>query len=88
MGIIPRAFHQIMTVTNSQVNKKHLIQCTFIEIYNEEIHDLLGKDIKARINLQETPDGLIMKDLSVHLAKNISDMERYMEIGYKNRVIR
>lgn len=29
-----------------------------------------------------------MKDLSVHLAKNVSDMEKYMEIGYKNRVIR
>jgi hypothetical protein len=30
MGIIPRAFNQIMTVTNSQGHKKHLIQCTFI----------------------------------------------------------
>ena len=29
-----------------------------------------------------------MKDLSVHLAKNVADMVKYMEIGYKNRVIR
>ena len=49
---------------------------------------MLGKDIKAKLTLQEAKDGLSMKDLSVHLAKNVTDMEKFMEIGYKNRVIR
>ena len=51
-GIIPRTFSQIMTLTNSDSSKTHLIRCSFIEIYNEEIHDLLGKDIKARMDLK------------------------------------
>lgn len=29
-GIIPRAFNQIMTVTRSQIDKKHLITCSFL----------------------------------------------------------
>ena len=51
-GIIPRTFSQIMTLTKSDNSKTHLIRCSFIEIYNEEIHDLLGKDIKARMELK------------------------------------
>ena len=51
-GIIPRTFSQIMTLTKSDNEKTHLIRCSFIEIYNEEIHDLLGKDIKARMELK------------------------------------
>lgn len=51
-GIIPRTFNQIMTITQSDKSKTHLIRCSFIEIYNEEIHDLLGKDIKAKMELK------------------------------------
>lgn len=29
-----------------------------------------------------------MKDLTVHNAKTVNDMEKFMEIGYRNRVIR
>jgi hypothetical protein len=54
-GIIPRTFSQIMTITKSDSTKTHLIRCSFIEIYNEEIHDLLGKDIKAKMELKESP---------------------------------
>ena len=69
-GIIPRTFHQIITLTNSQTDKKHLVRCSFIEIYNEEIHDLLGKDIKARMELKESPDkGVFVKDLSMNIVK-------------------
>lgn len=70
MGIIPRTFHQIVTITNSQKDKKHLVRCSFIEIYNEEIHDLLGKDTKARMDLKESPDkGVFVKDLSMNIVK-------------------
>ena len=48
-GIIPRTFSQIITITKNDTAKTHLIRCSFIEIYNEEIHDLLGKDIKAKM---------------------------------------
>jgi len=48
-GIIPRTFSQIITITKNETAKNHLIRCSFIEIYNEEIHDLLGKDAKARM---------------------------------------
>jgi Tfp pilus assembly pilus retraction ATPase PilT len=40
-GIIPRTFSHIMNIIESTKEKKFLVQCSFLEIYNEEIHDLL-----------------------------------------------
>jgi kinesin family protein 3/17 len=51
-GIIPRTFSQIVTITKNDASKTHLIRCSFMEIYNEEIHDLLSKDTKARMDLK------------------------------------
>lgn len=44
-----------MTITKSDTSKTHLVRCSFIEIYNEEIHDLLSKDTKAKMDLKESP---------------------------------
>ena len=88
-GIIPRTFSQIMTITKSDNSKTHLIRCSFIEIYNEEIHDLLGKDIKARMELKESPDkGIFVKDLTEVKVDNTEIMQKYMEIGFSNRAVR
>jgi hypothetical protein len=60
-GIIPRAFNQIITVTRSQQDKKHLITCSFIEIYNENVHDLLGEDVKTNLHIKENANkGLVI----------------------------
>lgn len=88
-GIIPRTFSQIMTITKNDTSKTHLIRCSFIEIYNEEIHDLLGKDIKFKMELKESPDkGVFVKDLTQIQVDSIAKMEQYMEEGFKNRAVR
>ena len=88
-GIIPRTFSQIITITKNEASKNHLIRCSFIEIYNEEIHDLLGKDVKARMDLKESPEkGVFVKDLLQIEVDSISKMEHYMELGFKSRSVR
>jgi kinesin family protein 3/17 len=51
-GVIPRTFNQIMTITMNENNKTFLIKCSSLEIYNEQIHDLLSNDIKAKMDLR------------------------------------
>lgn len=54
-GIIPRTFSQIVTmVENVDDQKKYLVRCSFLEIYNEEVHDLLS-DQKSNLELKESP---------------------------------
>lgn len=35
---------------------KFLIHSSYLEIYNEEIRDLLGKDIRQKLDLKEHPE--------------------------------
>jgi hypothetical protein len=55
-GIVPRSFQHIINIIDNAKNKKFLIRCSYIEIYNEEIRDLLSKDTKSKKDLKESPD--------------------------------
>ena len=55
-GLIPRSFDHIVSCCDSQTDKKFLLRCSFIEIYNEEIRDLLSDDHKSKKDLKESPD--------------------------------
>lgn len=43
-GIMPKSFHHIFSAITSEQfkDKQFLIRCSFIEIYNEDIRDLLS----------------------------------------------
>jgi hypothetical protein len=49
----------------------------------------LGKDVKARMELKESPDkGIFVKDLNQIEVDTIATMQKYMDIGFKNRATR
>ncbi|CAD8189553.1 unnamed protein product [Paramecium pentaurelia] len=88
-GIIPRTFEQIINIinNNSDSNKKFLLRCSYIEIYNEEIHDLLSKDVKQRYELKEGQQGIFVKDLNIPIVKTLQEMDKYMVLGAQNRSV-
>ncbi len=55
-GLIPRTFQHIMSIIDVAEEKKFLVRCSYIEIYNEDIHDLISKDVKQKKDLKESPD--------------------------------
>ncbi len=55
-GIIPRTFEHIFEAIDSSENMKYLVHASYLEIYNEDIRDLLGKDVKRKLNLKQHPD--------------------------------
>ncbi|XP_030850890.1 kinesin-like protein KIF17 isoform X2 [Strongylocentrotus purpuratus] len=85
-GIIPRAFEHIFENIQVAEGLKYLVRASYLEIYNEEIRDLLGKDAKARLELKEHPDkGVYVKELTMHIVHNRRECEQIMELGWKNR---
>lgn len=87
-GIIPRAFEHIFGKIGSSTDKNYLIRCSFIEIYNEEIHDLIGKDWKIKLELKENPEkGVFIKDVAMHVVKSVKEIEQLMDYGTKNRTV-
>jgi kinesin family protein 3/17 len=64
------------------------VRASYLEIYNEEVRDLLSKNPKNRLELHEKPDsGVYVKDLSYFAAKNADEIRKIMTIGAKNRSV-
>ena len=43
-GIMPRSFETIFNLIQSDTNKEYLVRASYLEIYNEDIKDLLYKN--------------------------------------------
>jgi len=87
-GIIPNAFDHIFSHISRTTQKKWLVRVSYLEIYNEEIKDLLGKDTKKKLELKENPEtGVYVKDLSSYVVKNVEEIDNLMTKGNKNRAV-
>ncbi|XP_027010627.2 kinesin-like protein KIF17 isoform X3 [Tachysurus fulvidraco] len=87
-GVIPRAFEHIFETIQCAENTKFLVRASYLEIYKEEVRDLLGKDTKQKLELKEHPEqGVYVRDLSMHTVHSVVECERIMELGWKNRSV-
>ena len=58
---------------------------SYLELYNEEVRDLLSKTVKKKLEVHVRPDiGVHVKDLSCFVVKTADEMEKLMNIGNKN----
>ncbi|XP_068271182.1 kinesin-like protein KIF17 [Nyctibius grandis] len=87
-GIIPRAFEHIFESVQCAENAKFLVRVSYLEIYNEDIRDLLGADTKQKLELKQHPEkGVYVKGLSLHTVRNVLECEEIMEKGWRNRAV-
>ncbi|XP_007459289.1 PREDICTED: kinesin-like protein KIF17 isoform X2 [Lipotes vexillifer] len=87
-GIIPRAFEHIFESVQCAENTKFLVRASYLEIYNEDVRDLLGTDTKQKLELKEHSEkGVYVKGLSMHTVHSVAQCERVMETGWKNRSV-
>ncbi|XP_046324311.1 kinesin-like protein KIF17 isoform X2 [Marmota monax] len=87
-GIIPRAFEHVFESVQCAENTKFLVRASYLEIYNEDVRDLLGPDTKQKLELKEHPEkGVYVKGLSLHTVHSVAQCERIMETGWKNRSV-
>ncbi|XP_055242631.2 kinesin-like protein KIF17 isoform X10 [Gorilla gorilla gorilla] len=87
-GIIPRAFEHVFESVQCAENTKFLVRASYLEIYNEDVRDLLGADTKQKLELKEHPEkGVYVKGLSMHTVHSVAQCEHIMETGWKNRSV-
>ena len=95
-GIIPNCFAHIFGFIDEKNNDmKFLVRCSYLEIYSEEIHDLLAQPDKGpkmpgegvrKLDLKEDPQrGVYVKDLTCTIVKSIPEIERAMNYGTAQR---
>jgi hypothetical protein len=67
---------------------KYLVKCTFLEIYNEKIFDLLDSSggSKAGLSLRESLDrGVYVDNLTEEVVASVEQAEGIMRTGARNR---
>ncbi|EGR28909.1 kinesin motor domain protein [Ichthyophthirius multifiliis] len=86
-GIIPRTFEHIFKVIKGTPNVQFLVRVSYLELYNEEIRDLLQKNIK-KLELREKPgSGIYVKDLSTFMIQDPQEMNEKLMQGGENRSV-
>ena len=87
-GIIPNSFVHIFDFVAAASDQTWMVRASYLEIYNEEIRDLLSKDPKNSLELKENMDsGVYVKDLTSFVVKNVSEIDHVMQAGKKNRSV-
>lgn len=88
-GIIPNSFQHIFEyVGAADKSLQFLVRASYLEIYNEEIRDLLSKDPKNKLELKENIEtGVYVKDLTFFVVKNVTEIDHVMQAGKKNRSV-
>lgn len=89
-GIIPNTFTHIFTqIANSSEDRSFIVKVMYLEIYNEEVRDLLGADPNKKLQIKERRDiGIYVKDLTGFTVDSVESISQLMERGNKNRITR
>lgn len=62
------------------------MRCSYMEIYCEEVRDLLAKDIGKKLAIRDHKDsGVYVEDLASFVVKNADDLDKIMTTGNRHR---
>ncbi|KAG9510960.1 Kinesin-like protein KIF14, partial [Fragariocoptes setiger] len=79
-------FDRIKRYSCAEIDTQFKIECSYYEIYNEKIHDLLGNDPKAVLRVREHPtNGPYIVDLSTIQCTSYIDTLNWIKLGQKRR---
>ncbi|KJH48031.1 kinesin motor domain protein [Dictyocaulus viviparus] len=87
-GVIYNCFEHIFQHIARSRNQQYLVRASYLEIYQEELRDLLNKDEHVKLELKEKPDiGVYVKDLTTFVTKSVEEIQRVMAVGNANRSV-
>nr|XP_031326057.1 kinesin-like protein KIF9 isoform X1 [Camelus dromedarius] len=91
-GILPRALQQVFRMIEERPTHAITVRVSYLEIYNESLFDLLstlpyvGPSVTP-MTIVESPQGVFIKGLSVHLTSQEEDAFSLLFEGETNRII-
>jgi kinesin family member 15 len=92
-GLIPRVFEYLFALIARNARKSGgkvscTCKCSFIEIYNEQIIDLLNEGSSSALNLREdTKKGVYIENVNEETVESPEDTYRLLALGAHNRHI-
>lgn len=89
-GIIPNTFsHMFTQISRAGGERSFVVTVTYLEIYNEDVRDLLSANPNAKLEVRERSDvGVYVKDLMGFTVDSIESIAELMTRGNTNRMTR
>ncbi|KAF5278985.1 hypothetical protein FQA39_LY05663 [Lamprigera yunnana] len=89
-GIIPNTFSHIFSKISSESGEKSfVVTATYLEIYNEEIRDLLSSNSNKKLELRERLEvGVYVKGLTSYTIDCIESINKLISVSNSNRKTR
>jgi len=84
-GIIPRSIDWIFDNIKNYPAQQFLVRVSFVEIYNEEVRDLLSKVKRQKLNVREKDKVFYVENVTVIQAENSRMTLDIMKAGRVNR---
>lgn len=87
-GIISRSFEHIFEGIAVANDVRYLALVSYLEIYNENIRDLICASNDGNLVLKEIQgEGVVVQNLSMHPVQSVKECEDLLILGAKNRIV-
>ncbi|XP_034015546.1 kinesin-like protein KIF15-A [Thalassophryne amazonica] len=89
-GVIPRSFEYLFFLINGEVeksakSKSFLCKCSFIEIYNEQIYDLLDTASASLFLRENIKKGVFVEGAVEKFVTSAAEAYQVLSVGWRNR---
>ncbi|WVW85300.1 hypothetical protein I302_107338 [Kwoniella bestiolae CBS 10118] len=91
-GIVPRVLHRLFSVLESTPNTEFSVKCSYVELYNEELRDLLATEYKGEASgnaglklYEDGKKGVNIQGLEETGVRNLKEALNMLEKGVKRR---
>lgn len=85
-GIILHAFDHIFAHISSTKDREYLVRASFLQIYMEDVYDLLG-DPKKKLHVRQLKNDISVVGLSSHIVKTPGEITQLLIRGKENRAV-
>ena len=83
-GIIPRAMKDVFACIRRTPSREYLLRCSYLEIYNETIHDLLAppnSSVSQPVQIQGTGNNVVLTPLREEVVTSLKGVREVLQRG-------
>lgn len=89
MGVIPRAVGEIFDRIASMPENEFTVQCSFVELYQEKLYDLLSPNSREQsvVDIREIDNKIVVPNLTERSVKTVVETTNYLMQGSSDRAV-
>ena len=84
-GLVPLSVESIFAYIQETPEREFLVTCSYLEVYNESINDLLNPDAENLIIQEDKKNGMVITGLTEEICTSLNQVNSFLYIGETNK---